>query len=223
MKYTLNENYFENIDCADKAYWLGFIAADGSISPLQPKKRNQRLAIVIKAEDRYLLERFKKDINYTGSLHNIVLKSGKWKGNEYVQIQFTSNKIAQDLAKYNIVPRKTYSFTYPKNLPEEYTFDFIRGYFDGDGSVFMSQEKHWRHGTIVSVIHFRFVGTEDLLRVIQEKLNMGGSLRKKKNSFVYELHYKRRKKAKEFFEKLYTNRTLYLTRKYNVFKDVQRL
>ena len=32
-KYFINDNYFDNIDCEDKAYLLGFLAADGSIQP----------------------------------------------------------------------------------------------------------------------------------------------------------------------------------------------
>ena len=28
-KYSFNEHYFDNIDCQEKAYWLGFFAADG--------------------------------------------------------------------------------------------------------------------------------------------------------------------------------------------------
>lgn len=222
MKYTLNENYFETINSANKAYWLGLIAADGSVSELQPGKRNQRLQITLKYEDKYILEKFKASIKYTGPILEHTIKTGKYQGHRYVSILFTCNKMAQDLSKYNIIPRKTYIFSYP-NIPEKYTFDFIRGYFDGDGSVFISHEKHWRNGTIVPVIHFRFIGTESLMKAIQAKLNLGGSLVKSRNSSTYELCYKHNKKALEFFSKIYANKTLYLKRKYNIFKDVQRL
>lgn len=222
MKYTLNENYFDTINSANKAYWLGLIAADGSVSKLQPKRRNQRLQITLKYEDKYILEKFKSNIKYTGPVLEYTIKTGKYQGHRYATILFTSNKIAQDLAKYNIVPGKTYTYSYP-NIPDKYTFDFIRGYFDGDGSVFISNEKHWRNGTITPVIHFRFIGTKSLMETIQRKLNIGGALIKSRNSFTYELCYKRKIKALEFFSKIYTKKSLYLKRKYNIFKDVQRL
>lgn len=61
------------------------------------------------------------------------------------------------------------------------------------------------------------------MKTIQSKLNIGGSIVKSRNSSTYELCYKRRTKAAEFVSKIYTGKSLYLKRKYNIFKDVQRL
>ena len=109
------------------------------------------------------------------------------------------------------------------DIVDEFDYDFIRGYFDGNGSAFLSNEKHWRSGKITPVIHFRFCGPKELLEKIQTKLNVKGRLVQSKKSFVYELQCKRNVQASTFFNKIYTDTNLYLKRKYDVFKNVQRL
>lgn len=221
--YQLNENYFEIIDSREKAYFLGLLTADGCIHKPIPGKRKPRISLVLKLEDKYIIESFANAIEFKGNIHTITIKKGKYSGHQYARILFTSNKMANDLAKYGVVNNKTYlKHVYPI-IPQEYDNDFIRGYFDGNGSVFISNEKHWRKGGIFPVIHFRFVGQKDLLETIKDKLNLKGTFNKSKRSFVYELCYKRRIQASLFFNKIYNDTNLYIKRKYEVFKDVQRL
>ena len=58
---TVNHNYFDNIDSDTKAYFLGFLIADGSIS--DQKRGRGRFSFNIQEEDSYLLERLKEEIN----------------------------------------------------------------------------------------------------------------------------------------------------------------
>lgn len=44
------------------------------------------------------------------------------------------------MAKYNIVPQKTYIFEMP-TLKNEYYSSYFRGYFDGDGSIYFRNGK----------------------------------------------------------------------------------
>lgn len=220
--YQLNENYFETIDSREKAYFLGLLAADGCIHKAIPSKRNTRISLSLKVEDKYIIDDFAKAINYTGNVRTVTIRKGQYAGHQYGCLLFTSNKMAADLLKYGIASSKSSTLQYPP-IPKELDFDFIRGYFDGNGSVFISNEKHWRTGKITPVIHFRFCGPEKLLAEIQSKLNVKGRLVKSKKSFVYELQCKRNVQASIFFNKIYTDTTLYLKRKYNVFKNVQRL
>ena len=55
----------------------------------------------------------------------------------YSKLYFYSKEIKQDLQKFGIVPNKTYSedYCFPHLLREEFYLDYIRGLFDGDGSV----------------------------------------------------------------------------------------
>lgn len=220
--YQLNENYFEIIDSREKAYFLGLIAADGCIHKSIPKKRNTRIALTLKVEDGYIIEKLSEALEFKGNVRIVTIRKGKYIGHKYSHVQFTSNKMAIDLSKYGITRDKSSTLTYP-TISKEYDYDFIRGYFDGNGSVFLSNERHRRTGKITPVIHFRFCGPEKLLSEIQSKLGIKGRLVQSKKSFVYELQCKRNVQASIFFNKIYTDTNLYLKRKYDVFKNVQRL
>lgn len=220
--YQLNENYFETIDTREKAYFLGLLAADGCIHKTIPGKRNTRISLSLKVEDKYIIDSLAKAIGFTGNVRIITIRKGQYAGHQYGCLLFTSDKMAADLSKYSITNSKSSTLIYP-TIPEKFDYDFIRGYFDGNGSVFMSNEKHWRSGKVTPVIHFRFCGPQKLLETIKDKLGVKGTLTKEKKSFVYGLHCKRNVQASIFFDKIYTDTNLYLKRKYDVFKNVQRL
>ena len=108
--YTLDENYFQTINTDDKAYWAGFIAADGCI--YQPKDtRQDMLSISLKLADIHHLEKFASSIK-TDKKISIVENSSR-KGYFFCNLQLSSNKISQDLQKINILPRKTYNLKMP--------------------------------------------------------------------------------------------------------------
>lgn len=220
--YQLNESYFETIDTREKAYFLGLLAADGCIHKTIPGKRNTRISLTLKIEDKYIIDSFAKAINFTGNVRVITIRKGQYAGHQYGCLLFTSDKMAADLSRYGVTISKSSTLQYPV-IPREFDYDFIRGYFDGNGSAFLSNEKHWRTGKITPVIHFRFCGPEKLLAAIQSKLEVKGRLIKSKKSYVYELQCKRNVQANTFFNKIYTDTNLYLKRKYDVFKNVQRL
>ena len=124
-KYQSNETFF-NHENANMAYVLGFIASDGSIS-----KNNNRIKIGLSIKDISQLELIKKimDIDYPIKIYTN-------KDNfEIAELVWTCEQHKKDLAKYGVVPKKTYSFKFPLNLSKKYWPDFIRGYFDGDGCI----------------------------------------------------------------------------------------
>ena len=97
---------------------------------------------------------------------------------------------------------------------------FIRGYFDGDGSVFISNEKHWRNGTITKVIHYRFIGTKDFLNEVNNQIGLSGNISCGKNTGkASELCFKRKKKLIPFYKYLYENATIWLPRKREIFEN----
>lgn len=215
-KYNFDVDYFEKIDTEEKAYWLGFLYADGYVNTIN----RHGVYLTLAYKDIEHLKKFKKSLNGN---NDIVIINKKLNNKIFKQcsIKFYSKKIASDLSNLGCVQNKTFKLKFPNNkiVPDYLINHFIRGYFDGDGSVFISNEKHWRHGHVFPVIHFRFLGTLDFLSNIQKILNIGGTLIKSKNSDIYELSYKRRKKAKIFMEYLYKDATIYLERKYQIFKD----
>lgn len=216
--YHYNEDYFSVIDTEHKAYWLGLLYADGSVCY---EDGTPRLSIALKEEDKYLLEVFLNDLESNAMVKTYEKKSGKYKGNHYSGIYIRSKKLCDSLESHGCIRRKSTTKTFPTSIPDELIPHFIRGYFDGNGSVFISKEKHWRHGTIVDVLHFRIMSTENMVRVIDKYLRLHGRItvaHPEYNTNMFELAYKRRKKARQFYEYLYGNATIWMERKRIVFE-----
>jgi hypothetical protein len=121
---NFDENYFETIDAEEKAYFLGFISADGCV--IERNGNCRVLSIHINKQDIDILEKFKKEINYEGEI-----SMGKSRS-RMCTIFCTSMKMFNDLSKYNVTPRKSRILKFPK-LPENMIHHYMRGYFDGDG------------------------------------------------------------------------------------------
>ena len=131
-KYVINDNAFSNIN-AETAYWLGFIAADGSVV-------GNTLRFILNKVDEETLDRFLKfcDSNYKVHYHvaHYTDNDGIVHRFDAVNLKITSNKIVADLAKYGIVQnKKNMDIPFINYIPAEYKKDFIVGFFDGDGSV----------------------------------------------------------------------------------------
>ena len=124
--YILNENYFENIDSQDKAYFLGFIGADGCLfKPRECYTKQNILRISIHKQDVRILNLLKEYLQTN--------KPIAYDGN-YAALEISSNKIIGDLEKLGLSVRKTYDNTIA-SVHKDFMPALIRGYFDGDGSI----------------------------------------------------------------------------------------
>ena len=125
-KKAVQEDYFSTIDTVNKAWLLGFIAADGSIG----KERNT-IAIQLSSIDSEILYKIQKEISFEGTIKNELSSNGF----AISKLIWTSQQHKQDLSKYGIVNNKTYL---PMHLPDlkndNLILSFILGFFDGDGS-----------------------------------------------------------------------------------------
>lgn len=144
-QYFLNDDYFEKIDSRQKAYWAGFIAADGCV--YQREGHQGLIQISLNSIDLETLENFKRDIEAT---HLINFDKTK----NHCSISITSNKMFNDLQKYGIIPKKTWQFDMElafKEIGKKYFPDFIRGYFDGEGSVVIRKQGSLNSGSYLSI------------------------------------------------------------------------
>ena len=218
-RYTLNENYFETIDTEHKAYWLGFIAADGCIT------KTNYFAISLKDED--ILLKFKNDLEYTGEVYNPQYNKGE---NIYSRINFSSKKLCDDLRKLGIYENKSLTYNKLPNIPDNLMHHFIRGYFDGDGSI--NRSGSWTYhskikNTYSDHYYIRYkvciIATYDfcvnLNNYIKDKINYNGKIRKHNKSEMYYYNIYDKKALKNFYEYIYKDATIYLNRKYNIWKD----
>lgn len=126
VRYNFDEDYFESIDTEDKAYFLGFIVADGSVNSISN-------VIQITQKEPDILYEFKKYIKYEGDL----IKS---KTRDVFDIKISSSKMKSDLLKLGISPNKTMSVSYPL-IPENLQSHFMRGVFDGDGCISIHHDR----------------------------------------------------------------------------------
>jgi len=211
--YEVDHKYFNKINTEEKAYWLGFLFADGCIVDSDGSKR---LQVSLKSTDYKHLCKLKKSLSSSHPINHRIIKSGKMQGKEYCSLFIRSNELCDALIRLGCTPRKSLTLEFPK-LSKNLISHFIRGYFDGDGSVFISKEKHWRSGKISEVIHYRFVGTENFLKETDKNINLNGYLHKIKGSNAFELMYKRNKKLKSFYNYLYQKSSIFLERKKLIF------
>lgn len=217
LRYKFNENIFDSIDTEEKAYWLGFLYADGYVSV---ENNKHHLVLALATKDKSHIEKFNNFLQSNYPIHDYVISSGEFIGKEYSKVTVNSPHLINTLISYGCTPRKSLTLKFPDKTifkNEDLIRHFIRGYFDGDGSVFISNEKHWRNGTITKVIHYRFLGTKDFLEQVDSLICLKGSITNPKRSKAFELAYKRKKKVLPFFKYLYDKSTIYLDRKRDIF------
>lgn len=124
----LNHDYFKTWS-SNMAYILGFISADGCIS-----KNKNTLRIDLQPLDKEILEKIKDELQFEGVIHNRIYKA-EGKSYDVVELSVSSQTLVNDLKSLGITERKSFTIQMPSNIPGEFELDFIRGYFDGDGSV----------------------------------------------------------------------------------------
>ncbi len=161
--YDVNENFFEQPNILN-SYYAGFIAADGCIS--QPPGRINRLGIAIHEKDISVLQSMKKDIQFQGPITSRFSRCTFGDINT-VKLDIGSNKICDDLCvNFNITPRKSLTLMPPIHLNDEYSFSFIVGLIDGDGSMGLYKNKKSYQ------LSFSLCGTESVLYWVKQKFNL---------------------------------------------------
>jgi len=134
-----NYRFFESIDTEEKAYWLGFFAADGWVHKYK-NKNGAVVGIKIQYNDINHLKKFNKCIegNYKISddwTNCSISTKDKNKLNHMCAIKISSIDMYNDLVSHGITSNKTFTFKFPETIPEHLIRHFMRGYFDGDGCL----------------------------------------------------------------------------------------
>lgn len=135
---TVNRNmisdYFSVIDCPEKAYWLGFLYTDGCVDI---RNNNYRLRFQLQEQDKEILEKFKEDLNLGSKISYDIRPNSTC-----CSVEVIDNQLGIDLAKYGIIPNKTYESQHIpyETIPEEYLVSYVLGLFDGDGGLSISDD-----------------------------------------------------------------------------------
>lgn len=191
-----NENIFHTIDTEYKAYWLGFLYADGSVN-----SNDNRIELGLAEKDVDHIYKFKNFIE----IDNKVSYRVKTKSYRY---SFRNAKIKQDLIKQGCIPKKSLVLKFPteEQVPNDLIHHFMRGYIDGDGFI-INTEKTQGMG---------FLGTYDFISVAIETFNLKRNkitdMHHKNGAKMYQLYAK--KEYLNFLNLLYKDANIYLDRKY---------
>lgn len=222
LKYTCNENYFEKIDSEAKAYWLGFLYADGCNSE---DRGSVKLALA--KQDIEIVERFKKDIEFSGPIKIWVHKHEHEKNNQDVAIIAVVNyKMSKDLARIGCFQRKTFAlrFPTPDQVPDHLIRHFIRGYFDGDG-CFCAQRAYTRARNTYKQFVVSIVSTEDFCigsqKVFKNKIGIDCRIvvcNKKRINNIRRLIIPSTERVFRFLDWIYFDANIYLKRKFDKYR-----
>lgn len=122
----VDDSAFTNLD-PDTSYWIGFIGADGHIKYTDDETRQSSVAIQLSDVDLGHLKKLKCFLDYKGNIHT------DGKPRDKATLELTSDRIVNDLIKWNVTPRKSKTFKPHTELRENR--HFWRGMVDGDGSI----------------------------------------------------------------------------------------
>ena len=150
--YTLEEDFFDNIDCEAKAYWLGFLSADGHLV------ENQGITVALSVRDCFHIAKLLDALgSNTPIKHNQKLKSAR--------VDIWSKKMSQSLYQLGFRHDKSVTQTFPE-ITKEHQRHFIRGLLDGDGSIKRSWRKRdakFQHTVLFSGTQMTMTRLKDIL------------------------------------------------------------
>jgi len=208
-KYSCNENYFKKINNSTKAYWLGFIAADGYI-----RKDNKRLTIELHKKDISQLKKFSNNIKSNHPIKEKLIKNHYNKNTSLKKdyyhhciLQIWSPIMVEYIKKYGITNNKSLTMKFPTKIPDQFINNFMLGYFDGDGCWSISKNRQ---------LLFRVIGNYSFLNIYQNILMNKCNLKKTKfypEGKAYTIQYGGNKQCKRIYNYLYNNSNISLQRK----------
>ena len=196
-KYNINQDYFKTWS-NNMAYILGFWYADGCIYG------GKMFDITLHKKDKYIIKKIAQELDYQGPILDYVDRQA-------CRINFSCKVIYNDLIALGGTERKSKTLQFP-NIPIEFLPDFIRGYFDGDGSVYNVKGK--RINTNFACGSNKFL--QSLLQLLKKEAGIeGGSISIANQSLTFG-----KKDSIKLGNYIYQNNPeLYLLRKYEKFKQ----
>lgn len=210
----LDDDFFREIDTEDKAYILGIIASDGSVSP-------NGVFIGLRFSDRHILARIGAKLSRGIKVRTRPQIKALWEPISYISI--SSTQISKDICRHlSILPKKkSHVVKYPTSFSnEELHRAFVRGLMDGGGHIPKLRNGDKKGPRCGLTSH-----SVDLLLGVQKRF--GGKLHfpKKSPDKAPALEWTAGTEALDFLDKLYAptfsgSGHLYLSRKRDLYIDI---
>ena len=220
-RYDVKTDFFQQWS-PEMAYVLGFLYADGCVVDA---KSSRTQYIEFSSKDIDILEKIKSAL---GSEHpirfypprKITYRNGKvYENAGLFSLRIGSRRMYADLKEISLTPHKSKTITFPKDLSAEHLGNFIRGYFDGDGSIVFNKKK-WIRVVFTSA-------SKRFLEQLSEKLSAAVPIRQRPvrlghDSYCLDYFTQEGLKVLNFIYKDASSDGLYLDRKYNLYKNISQ-
>lgn len=212
----VNTTFFKEINNEENAYFLGFLYADGCV---QIKDTRYQVSLKLKSNDQNIIEKF-RDIMSPSSPVKITKNKGS--ENTYSYFRINQKEVCEQLISHGCVPNKSLILEFPATVPNELIRHFLRGYSDGDGTIY---KNHFKNKKTINTI-WKFVSTKQFCqqtaKILKEQLgvNCSQSLsRPKTNQITTALSVGGNLQVKKVLDWLYQDITIYLPRKYEKYLE----
>ena len=195
------------------AYVLGFFAADGNIV----RSRRGTYFLSLEICDKDIIYKIRKLMS---SNHKISLRPKKESNHKIrYRIQIGSKEMCEDLHKLGLISTKTYNIRLPK-VPQEFFSHFVRGYFDGDGHVWVGKIHKDRRTSHIAIQSVFTSCSKKFMVLLTEQLTshgINGHMQASCEKTYFRLYYSIRSSL-ALYELMYKDcENLYLSRKKKVF------
>lgn len=138
-----NPGYFEQVDTPEKAYWLGFLSADGCMITTARRPDGDHLSVQLAKLDIGQLFKLKETLAASGSVRSYTQPEAPGrKARDFSVLDVYSRQLADALLARGIGPRKSATVE-PWDGPADLMPHYWRGLFDGDGSLAIKGDRLW--------------------------------------------------------------------------------
>jgi len=209
-KYKIREEFFDNIDNEISAYFLGLLFADGC-------NTGHNIKITLNEDDKDILEIFSKSLFLNERPLYFIERNEKETYKNQYSLVICDHHITKRLNEIGIVPKKSLICMGPNVLFTRDTFrHFLRGFFDGDGAVFLVKTGY---------IRMAFIGTFDFLTFLTDMIDKYLDIKSNKlyqdisTKKMFHLKYGKKSEIEKLYNFMYNDATIYIKRKQKILEN----
>lgn len=219
IKFSVNEKYFDKWS-HEMAYVLGYLYADGNLLHDQFSRGRY---VSVTSIDEGMINTVKRLLN---SEHTIVIGPAHDNNKSRFTLRMGNAALFNSLIKRGLYPNKSLTVRMPE-IPDKFIRDFVRGYFDGDGCVYLYRSKGITADLIVRKLSIIFTSgsvkfLEDLLELLRYNLDLKQS-KVYKGHRSFQLRFATSDTVKIFKFIYHGSGGLFLDRKLEIFKKYFQL
>jgi intein-encoded DNA endonuclease-like protein len=212
-RYTLNETYFHEINTEEKAYWLGFLYADGYVG----NEKFNNIIFSQKKSDANTVIQFAKDIDYSGKLREANPGDQSFENSQpQIVCNFSSKQMATDLRELKMYPNKSLTMSDMPLIDEKLIRHFCRGYFDGDGSIYEHVRSYYKNHVYKQYV-VSIIGTIPFLTKMQKAFPVKSVLHDSHTPEMKYLQVVKNESIVSLYYYFYKDATRFLQRKKDIF------